>query len=84
MEGGQAVSIIELLEKVGAENVQIQNVGSSATEVQRKKNHTEITVMVPHEMGDSITHILLGKEGPKIGLILWLPTSMLTEKEDKP
>jgi hypothetical protein len=40
--------------------------------------------MVPHEMGDSITNMLLGKEGDKIGVILWLPTCVIKEEVAKP
>jgi hypothetical protein len=83
MEGGKAVSIIELLQKAG-DGVETQTVHSAATGVHRKKNHTEITAMVPHEMGDSITNMLLGKEGDKIGVILWLPTCVIKEEVAKP
>lgn len=62
------MSITDLLQKVGAENVEIQSVQASLVSANGKKDHSQITIGTT-----AITAAdLLNHKWPKIGIIVWV------------
>jgi hypothetical protein len=68
------LGIIELLTRIGEENVCLQNLVESATNFQaRKRGHTAITFLTNQMTPTEIVH------GPPkmVGLVLWLPAALV-------
>jgi hypothetical protein len=71
------MSIIELLNKVGLENVKVQFLNECMTRAdwRNKKKATEIAFMTQEvTVGD----LLRGTTGEKVGIIIWVPKDKLT------
>jgi hypothetical protein len=71
----EAMSIIELLQHVGAENVQLQNLADSLVRADLKKHDGEITFATDR----SIVHDMAINRCDKVGLILWLPKDKMPD-----
>ena len=69
------MSIIELLQHVGAENVQLQNLANSLVRVDLKKHGGEITFATDR----CIVHDMVLNRCDKVGLILWLPKDKMPD-----
>ena len=69
------MSIIELLQHVGAENVQLQNLADSLVRADLKKHDGEITFATDR----SIVHDMAINRCDKVGLILWLPKDKMPD-----
>jgi hypothetical protein len=67
------MSITELLQHVGAENVQLQNLADSLVKAQLKKNDGEITFATDR---NTVQDMVLNR-CDKVGLILWIPKDKL-------
>jgi hypothetical protein len=67
------MSITELLQHVGDENIQLQNLADSLVKAQLKKNDGEITFATDR---DIVQDMALNR-CDKIGLILWIPKDKL-------
>lgn len=71
------MSIIELIQKAGEENVKVQGVAPSLVQMKRKKHDAEITLCTSHEMASSVSREAAGIEGTHVGMIVWIPRSKL-------
>ena len=69
------MSIIELLEHVGAENVELQNLSDSFVRAQVLERDGEITFATDRS---TVMSMILG-ECDKAGLIVWIPKSRLPQ-----
>jgi hypothetical protein len=71
------MSIIELLNQVGLENVKVQFLSECMTRAdwRNKKKATEIAFMTSEV---TVGNLLRGTLGEKIGVIIWIPKDKLT------
>jgi hypothetical protein len=63
------MSIIELLQHVGAKNITLQNLADSLVRAKMKKHDGEITFATDR----SVVHDMALGRCDKVGLILWIP-----------
>lgn len=79
MPPDKPLGIIELLTRVGEDNVGIQNLVECSTRFRargkRGERHCAVTFLT-----DQITptHVMAGKM-PKVGLVVWLPTDLVEQ-----
>lgn len=69
------MSIIELLQHVGAENISLQNLADSLVKAEMKKHDGEITFATDR----SIVHDMALNRCDKVGLILWIPKDKMPD-----
>lgn len=69
------MSIIELLQHVGAENISLQNLADSLVKADLKKHDGEITFATDR----SIVHDMALNRCDKVGLILWIPKDKMPD-----
>lgn len=70
------LGIIELLTRIGENNVRLQNLVESATNFEeRKKGGTAVTFLTD---GINTTEVAIGK-ARNIGLVVWLPTELVAK-----
>lgn len=68
------MSIIELLQKAGVENVKVQSVASDLVEADCRNPHAAtITVATSHEMASAVSRESGGVSGSHVGLLVWVP-----------
>lgn len=73
------MNIIQLIEKVGMDNVQVQTVAHSFTGGRMRKHGAEITLCITQQLFTSMAKEATGIEGTHVGLILWIPRDRLRE-----
>ena len=73
------MDIIELLQHVGAENIQLQNLDDSLVRADLKKHDGEITFATDR----GLVHAMALNRCDKVGLILWLPKDRMPDQTDK-
>ena len=73
-QGARTVGIIELLERVGEDNVQLQNLVESMDDISvNKRGDSRVSFWTN---GINATEIAVGK-ARNVGLVLWLPTELV-------
>jgi hypothetical protein len=70
------MSITELMQHVGDENVQLQNLESSLIRAQMKKDDGEITFATDRDKVGALAGI---GQKTHLGLVVWLPIDKLPE-----
>ena len=72
------MNIIQLIEKVGMRDIQIQTVAHSFVKGRTTKHGAQITIETTQEMFNSMAKEATDTgEGTHIGLILWIPRDRL-------
>lgn len=71
------MTIIEIINKVGMENIRVQPMHTSLVKMHQKKADTELTIATDHEKGQSVARESNGIEGTHLGLIVWVPRALL-------
>lgn len=71
------MSITELMQHVGAENISLQNLADSLVKADLKKNDGEITFATDR----GIVHDMMLGRSKLVGLIVWLPKDKMPAAE---
>lgn len=70
------MSIIEIIQKAGIENVRVQSLASDFSGMRRQKDAALVTFVTSHEMASSITREANGIPGTHFGLVVWVPRTL--------
>jgi len=73
------MNIVEVIQKAGLENVQVQSVAASLVKMLRRKQDSEITVATSHEMASAVGREAAGIPSTHYGLLLWIPRDSETK-----
>lgn len=73
------MSIIELMQHVGAENISLQNLADSMVKADLKKHDGEITFATDR----GIVHDMALGRSKLVGLIVWLPKDKMPDAESR-
>lgn len=72
------LSIVDLVTHVGAENIQVQNVMSNATDYKDGKKCATITFATdPATVQELMQASVMGRKSKIVGLVLWMPADKL-------
>lgn len=71
------MKLSEIINHVGDENLQVQNIMQSSPTVRKMKREASVVFYTDTAKGNDLMNQMMGREGKWTGLVVWIPTERL-------